>query len=239
MLRLLAEHSPDGLNLKELTEVSGLERSTAHRLIACLVEECFASRDPKSRRYSVGMDALQVGLSALGSQSISDILRPLVMRLTRISGDTVFLVVQQGDHALCILREHGDFPVRIFTIEQGEKRLIGIGAGGLALLSALPDAAINAIYGRHTEEYERVGYTLATLMRKVEETRQAQYSEIISTITPGVAGVGYAFALSKITRVAISFGAISARLDETKRKEMGPLLAQECREWMKHYGSGE
>lgn len=235
MLRVLAENSPNGLNLKELTEVSGLERSTAHRLIACLVEECFASRDPKTRRYSVGMDAMQVGLSALGSQSISETLRPLVMRLTRLSGDTVFLVVQHGDHALCILREHGDFPVRIFTIEQGEKRLMGIGAGGLALLSAQPDTVIEAIYARHTDEYTRAGCSLATLMRKVDETRRAGFSEIESTITPGVAGVGYAFPLSKITRVAISFGAISARLDEARRKEMGALLIQECKDWMAHY----
>lgn len=232
LLRILAEHSPTGLNLKELTLVSGLERSTAHRLITCLVEECFASRDAATRRYHVGMDAMQIGLSAVGSQSITDMLRPLIMRLARLSGDTVFLVVQQGDHALCLLREHGDFPVRIFTIDEGEKRLMGIGAGGLALLSSLPDATIKTVYARHAAEYDQAQNPLPTLMRKVEETRQAGYSEIENSITPGVAGVGYAFTLSAITRVAVSFGAISVRLDEHKRREMGLLLARECENWL-------
>lgn len=233
MMRLLAENNPTGLSLKELTQASGLERSTAHRIISCLVEECFASRDPKTRRYHVGMDAMQIGLLAIGGQTITDTLRPLIMRLTRLSGDTVFLLIQQGDDALCLLREHGDFPVRIFTIDQGEKRLMGIGAGGLALLAELPDATIGAIHARHAEEYEQAHCPLATLMRKVEETRQTGHSEIVSTITPGVAGVGYAFTLSKITRVAISFGAISTRLDEYKRQKMGGLLRQECQEWLR------
>lgn len=233
MMRLLAENNPTGLSLKELTEASGLERSTAHRLISCLVEECFANRDPKTRRYHVGMDAMQIGLSAIGGQTITDALRPLIMRLARLSGDTVFLVIQQGDDALCLLREHGDFPVRIFTIDQGEKRLMGIGAGGLALLADLPDTTIRAIHARHADEYEQAHCPLATIMRKVEETRQMGYSEIVSSITPGVAGVGYAFTLSRITRVAISFGAISTRLDDHKRKEMGLLLRRECQEWVR------
>src|SRR5690625_1315811 len=86
MLRILAHNNATGLSLKELTEESGLERATAHRLITCLVEESFASRERKTKRYFVGIDAMQVGASMLGSRSISDTLRPLVMRLARLSG---------------------------------------------------------------------------------------------------------------------------------------------------------
>ncbi len=232
MLRVVSEHNDGGLTLKELTQVTGLERSTAHRLISCLVEEGFAMRDALTRKYHVGMESLQVGLSAFAGDSATESLRPLVLRLARLSGDTVFLVMRQGDYALCLLREHGDFPVRIFTISEGEKRLMGIGAGGLALLSMLDDDAIEAVYARHKKGFDKAGCSLPVLLRKTNECRDKGYSETDSSITPGISGVGYAFSLSRITHVAISFGAMSSRLEEQRRQELGQMLIHECGAWL-------
>ena len=53
LLRLLAEHHEDGIRLPEVMAASGLERSTAHRLLSCLVEERFAERDATGRRRVV------------------------------------------------------------------------------------------------------------------------------------------------------------------------------------------
>lgn len=163
---------------------------------------------------------------------IADTLRPLMKRLCRLSGDTVFLVVQQGDYALCLMREHGDFPVRIFTIDAGEKRLMGIGAGGLALISDYANEQIEKIYARHAAHFIQSGLPLDILMQRVRGTRQQGFSEIVDGITPGVSGVGFAFSISKIAKVAISFGAISHRLDAVRRQEMGKLLMHECRTWV-------
>ncbi|NYT85180.1 IclR family transcriptional regulator [Pollutimonas harenae] len=233
MLRLLAQHEASGLSLQEITSFSGLERSTAHRIITCLAAENFARKDTESKRYYLGIDAMQIGFSAMQRVPIADTLRPLAKRLCRLSEDTVFLVVQQGDYALCLLREHGDFPVRIFTIDAGEKRLMGIGAGGLALIADYSNEAIAKIYARHAVEYEQAGLPLDCLLQKVRHTRQQGFSEIVDGITPGVSGVGYSFSISKITKVAISFGAISQRLDAARRQTMGKLLAEECLAWVR------
>lgn len=231
LLRILAQNDNDGLSLQKLTALSGLERSTAHRLISCLVEEQFARRSQEGRLYHLGVDAMQIGFSAMHRVPIADTLRPLAKRLCRLSGDTVFLVVQQGDHALCLLREHGDFPVRIFTIDVGEKRLVGMGAGGLALMAGFDDAVIAEIHQRHAPTYNAAGLSLDTLLSKAQLARNKGYAEIVDGITPGISGVGYAFQISDITRVAISFGAITPRLDSTRRQAMGELLKKECSEW--------
>lgn len=231
LLRLLAQHDSRGLSLQQVTAMSGLERSTAHRLLSCLVEEQFARRSPE-RFYHLGVDAMQIGFSAMQRAPIADTLRPLAKRLCRISGDTVFLVVQQGDYALCLLREHGDFPVRIFTIDVGEKRLLGVGAGGLALLASFDDASIAEIHRRHAPTYTAAGLSLDTLLTRVENARARGFAEIIDGITPGISGVGYAFQISDIARVAISFGAINPRLDRSRRQAMGELLKKECTGWL-------
>jgi len=87
------------------------------------------------------------------------------------------------------------------------------------------------IYKRHQETYQKAGISLPTLLEKCHLTRRNGYASIESTITPGVAGVGFAFAVSAITQVAFSFGAISPRLTGQRRAQMGRLLIDECSAW--------
>ncbi|WP_025516081.1 IclR family transcriptional regulator [Bordetella trematum] len=236
LLRVLARHQEDGIDLQGVMRESGLERSTAHRLLSSLVEEQFAQRDADSRRYRLGVDAMQLGFSSLRRPPLLDALRPFAQKLARLSGDTVFLVMRQGDYALCLLREAGTFPVKVFTIDQGERRLLGVGAGGLALMAALPDDEVQALLERHAPAYAQAGLSANAIMKALRRTREQGYSEIVDSITPGVSGVGAAFAVSALTSVAISFGAISSRLDADRRLEMGLLLRRECQAWAAQAG---
>ncbi|ANY16135.1 IclR family transcriptional regulator [Bordetella pseudohinzii] len=231
LLRLLARHQEDGIDLQGVMRESGLERSTAHRLLSCLLEEQFAERDSQSRRYRLGVDAMQLGFASLRRTPLLDALRPFAQKLARISGDTVFLVIRQGDYALCLLREAGSFPVKDFSSDQGDRHLLGVGAGGLAILATLPDEEIAALYARHPKHYAQAGLSAAVLMNAVRRTREQGYSEIVDRITPGVSGVGVAFPVSALTSVAFSFGAISSRLNAARRVEMGRLLRAECLAW--------
>lgn len=224
LLRLLAQYQEDGLKLKEVIDRSGLERSTVHRLLSCLVEERFAERNPETRRYRLGIDAMQLGFASMHRVPLVDSYRPLMQKLARLSGDTVFLVVRQGDYCVCLHREEGHFPVKVFTTDVGGRRLLGIGAGGLALMAELDDDEIDRILQRHEAEYQQAGFTTAGLMHVVRQTRRAGYSKIVSTITQGVSGVGRMFSASPSVLAAISFGAISSRLEEPRRQEMGQLL---------------
>lgn len=232
LLRLATQYESEGLLLQDILEETGLERSTAYRFMSCLVQERFLRRDPVSKRYFLGIDAMQLGLAAMQSSPVAGLLKPLIQRLARLSGDTVFLVIQQGDYCLCLHREHSDFPVRIFTVSVGEKRLLGLGAGGLALLARKDDSTIAQAYTQHAKQYQAADLTLDALLTDVRLTRETGYSQIVDRITTGVSGVGYAFPLSTLTMAAISFGAINSRLDVTRRREMGQILATECQKWV-------
>ncbi len=224
LLRLLAQHQEEGLKLTDVITASGLERSTAHRLLSCLVEEQFAERDTGGKVYRLGIDAMQLGFASMRRVPLVDSCRALMQKLARMSGDTVFLVIRQGDYCVCLHREEGHFPVRVFTTDVGGRRLLGIGAGGLALMAALSDVEIGRITERHAAEYAQAGFTPASIAQAVKQTRQQGFSEIVDTITLGVCGVGCTFSASLTTLAAISFGAITTRLPATRRKEMGPLL---------------
>ena len=227
LLRLLAQHQEDGLKLTEVITASGLERSTVHRLLSCLVEEQFAERHTRGKVYRLGIDAMQLGFASMRRVPLVESCRALMQKLARISGDTVFLVIRQGDYCVCLHREEGHFPVRVFTTTVGGRRLLGIGAGGLALMAALSDVEIGRVTERHAAEYARAGLTPAYIAQAVRQSRQQGFSEIVDTITLGVCGVGCTFSASLTTSAAISFGAITTRLPEARRKEMGHLLLEQ------------
>lgn len=227
LLRLLAERQEDGAKLSEVMEASGLERSTAHRLLSCLVEERFAERDETTKAYRLGIDAMQLGFASMRRVPLVDACRPLMQKLARMSGDTVFLVIRQGDYCLCLHREEGHFPVKVFTTDIGGRRLLGLGAGGLALMSALSDTEVERIFERHVEEYAQAQFTRERLLQAVRRTRQMGYADINDTLTVGVSGVGRTFAASPQTLAAISFGAISPRLPAERKSELAQLLGAE------------
>ncbi len=230
LLRLLAEHQEDGIRLTEVMEASGLERSTTHRLLSCLVEEQFAERDPDDKAYRLGIDAMQLGFASMRRVPLVDACRPLMQRLARMSGDTVFLVIRQGDYCLCLAREEGHFPVKVFTTDVGGRRLLGLGAGGLALMAALADAEVERIVDRHTAEFTQAGFSRERLLQAVRRTRAAGYADIVDTLTVGVSGVGATFAPSAGTLAAISFGAITSRLPAQRKSDLAHLLQTQLAE---------
>ena len=98
LLRLLGKHQESGLTLMQTIEQSGLERSTVHRLLSCLVEEGFAEREEIGKAYRLGIEAVQLGTAGMRHMPLLDRYRSLLKKLARISGDTVFFVVRQGDY---------------------------------------------------------------------------------------------------------------------------------------------
>jgi len=230
LLRLIAEHQEQGIRLTQAMAATGLERSTAHRLLSCLVEEQFAERDPQGKAYRLGIDAMQLGFASMQRVPLVDAYRPLMQRLARLSGDTVFLVIRQGDYCLCLHREEGSFPVKVFTTGVGGRRLLGLGAGGLALMAQLADAEVERIFERHRQEYAQAGFGHERLQQAVRSTRAMGYADIVDTLTVGVSGVGATFAPSPGTLAAISFGAITPRLPAERKQEIARLLQTQLAE---------
>ncbi|TAM65890.1 MAG: IclR family transcriptional regulator [Microbacteriaceae bacterium] len=228
LMRLVVAHHADGITLRDLVAASSLERSTAYRLVACLVEEGYVERDPGTRRYRLGMAAMQLGLVAMDRAPLVEMSRLAMRRLARVSGDTVFLIVRQGDYALCLHREAGQFPIKTLTIDVGERRLLGIGAGGQAIMAELSNEEVAVIYNRNARKYSEARIELSDLLSSAASTRRKGYAAMEDLISVGVAGIGCAFKVSSSTIASISIAAITSRLTVKRRKELADLIRQEC-----------
>lgn len=85
-------HSPQPLTVGELASATGLNRSTAWRLLATLDRHGLIERDPATQRYSVGYAVLQMA-AAGDSDALVRRARPVLARLAVKTGETASLAV--------------------------------------------------------------------------------------------------------------------------------------------------
>ncbi|WP_371820104.1 IclR family transcriptional regulator [Verticiella alkaliphila] len=228
LLQAVAASHLEGIGVRALAEQMNLDRTTAYRLMSSLVASGFVERDAR-RNYRLGLQAMQLGLAAMNRAPLVEMCRPMMLRLARLTEDTVFLVVRNGDYAHCIHCEEGAFPVKAMVLQIGGMRVLGIGSAGMTLLAQLADEQIEAIYTRRQDEFTPRGITLAALRRLVLDTRQKRYSATLGLVTEGVGGVGMGFDLPQGGHAAISIAAIAPRMQPDRRVWIAEQIAAELR----------
>jgi DNA-binding IclR family transcriptional regulator len=227
LLKHVGMHHETGLRLTDLIELTGYDKSTVHRQLRALMDEGFVELVPATKLYRLGVESMQLGFASNNMAPLVDRFRPLMLRVARISEDTVFLVVRSGDWGVCVHREEGAYPVKVFSLGPGDRRLLGVSAVGLCILAQESDAAIASMHARHRRAYEAVGMPLERLLTAVRGVRRQGYSEIDSLMIDNTGGVGCAMRVSAATQVGVSIAAIGARMNDQRRRELGSQLVLE------------
>lgn len=229
ILRLLSNAGDGGHRLSDIAETTGLGKTTAHRLLGALVRVGFANQDLKTKCYHLGAAAAALG-SVANINHVDSLLRPALRRLARETEDTVFASVREGLAAVCIRREVGSFPIRTLTLDQGDRRPLGVGAGSLALLAFLPDDEIETIIDRNRrwlQDY--AGFSPDELRRLVARTRADGYALNEGRIVPAMQAIGVPiFARDGRPAVALSIAAICDRMKTDRLADLAWRLREEA-----------
>lgn len=220
LLRVLGVHQEEGLRLVDVVQATRIERPTAHRMLAYLVQQRFVDKDPSTRRYRLGVEAMQLGFASMKRAPLVDAFQGLMKRLARITGEATFLQIRQGDYGICLHREAGALPLSIFSIGVGTRRLLGIAPGGLAIMATLEDTEIEHIVQRRAHEYEEAGMTSHGIWKAVHKTRRLGFSETRDLTTEGVTGFGFAFRVTNSFVASISIGTVTHQLTDAKKRKL-------------------
>ncbi|MDP5307802.1 IclR family transcriptional regulator [Paracoccus spongiarum] len=230
--RQIARSARSGLSLAELAAVTGLAKPTLRRILVALIREGMVDQDPASRRYFPGPETYVTGMLAAPRFGLMRIAQPALIRLARETGDTCFLTVPRGLHAVCLLREEGSHPVRTHALQPGDEHPLGIGAGSLAILAAMPDDEIAVLLDQLAPLLTMpryAAYSPAMLRDAVAETRTRGHALNPGLIVPGSWGIGVAIRhpLGGIAG-ALSLAAIDRRLMPDRQGELAALLRAEA-----------
>ena len=224
LLKLLARNHEHGLDLPDLTQATGLNRSTIFRLLTCLVQTGYAQRDEESGQYRLHINAMQLGLTAMVRPPIVDRCRSLMQTVARATEDTVFLIVRNGDFAHCLHLEQGPYPVRVLTSLVGSFRLLGLGTGGQALLATLSGPELKELFRRHEGQYTRNGFDEARLRNMFRKTRRDGYATGTNLLVQGATAVAVPFEVTPGHYASLSVAAISTRLEGERRPRIAKMV---------------
>lgn len=228
LVRLVSSSSRHGMRLNEVVQAGGLSKPTAHRLLKELVACGMLMRSP-DKRYFLGQFAYELGLSAAAHFHLREMCTAHIARIAAETGDTVFMVVRSGPDSFCLDRQTGAYPIKVFSLEVGNRQPLGVGAGGLALLSWMPQAEIDTVLERNAGRLGQYGGLSACRLRlSVEQARAQGYSRIADFAIQGVSGVG----MPVLDRVgvpilAVSVTSVSARMSPDHENEVLKILGQE------------
>lgn len=229
LLRELATFGSRGAKVSELAARLELEYPTAHRIVRCLVAQRMIEKSKDRGRYSLGPLVYELGLSVPQRMNLREKCENSTTRLAEITGDTVFLNVRSGYDVLCIDRKEGAFPIKTLIFEIGNRRPLGIGAGGIALLMHIDDDDLMQMINVNTHRLKAFGYiTPKNVLARVRRAREQGYVFTEDIVIRGVSAVSIPFGGHHgLPWAAISIASVPSRMPPSRQMELVKLLKNE------------
>jgi IclR family acetate operon transcriptional repressor len=179
-LRLLLMLRRDGmLRVTQVADELGVAHSTAHRLLASLRHRGFVVQD-SSRAYRPGPACAELG-SAAYVLGLAPLVREHLVALGTETGETAHLVVRTGTQVRFIDGVEGTQVLRVGS-RTGMVLPAHRTSGGKALLAALSDAAVAALYAEDP--------ALDCVLRELPTTRRRGYGLNVEESERGVVALG-------------------------------------------------
>jgi DNA-binding IclR family transcriptional regulator len=223
LLRVMVTRGEIGWRLSDLAAVCGLDKGTAHRILAGLVKERLVQQRPSDRRYLAGPLLYELSLSLPGHHEFQRLAEAQLGTLARRLHGTALLLLRSGHEYVCSVCIG---PARLpgLMVEQGTRRPLFTSVGGVAILQTLDaDEAQEVMQHNIAHETSKRGEARMPALQKMRE-RSARYgfgvnlNDVVAGIhafgVPLRAPNGKAFAALCLMGTAERFG--EARIDEIR-----------------------
>jgi DNA-binding IclR family transcriptional regulator len=173
LLKSVAASAPPPTVL-ELARACGINRSTAWRLLRTLEHHGLVDRDPVTQRYTVGYGAISVA-AAVTDDALARRVRPLLVRLAEITGESVTLAVAKRFNLVYV--DQVDPPNLMVPSWLDKPLPLHATSGGKAFLAWLRPDERDAILPRELPRY--TDHTITDrdqLERQFADIRQTGYA---------------------------------------------------------------
>lgn len=172
----------------------GLPRSTTYHLLDTLIAEGFVVHVAEERRYALGLSAYELASGYSRQAPLQRVARLPLARLVDRTGHSAHLAVLHGREVVYLVEERAAGRSPLIT-DVGVRLPAHLTASGRALLAALPDAQVRALFHDGPALVERNGQgpaTLAELRRRLARAREDGYATEEGEVTADFASVAVA-----------------------------------------------
>lgn len=189
ILRLLIKvYQP--LGVAEIARTVSISKSTAYGILKCFQEEGLVSKNPATKKYTVGKEMMRLSKLVFKGQDLISIARPFLERLEATVDETVFLGVKEYDaiKVVDVIEAKKDLKI---SSPVGTKLPITAGAIGKIFLSTLTNEEVIAFIGeKGLPQYTENSITdMNAFLEEIEKTRELGYSVDIEEYLKGIRAV--------------------------------------------------
>lgn len=137
VLEFLATRGDRPARIREITDATGIPRSSAYALLRTLTDLGWIERDPSGLLYGIGLRALIAGISYLDSDPHVQLVTPWLVRLCEDLGETVHLARLDGGDVVYLATRESNQYLRVIN-RVGRRMPATTTSLGKALLANLP-----------------------------------------------------------------------------------------------------
>jgi IclR family transcriptional regulator, acetate operon repressor len=216
--------SDSDVGVTEIAKTVKLPSSTVHRILRTLVLAGYVVQNRQTERYRLGRGAFLLGRAA-GHTLGFDAAMPLLENLAEATGESVNLVVRDGDEGLVVLRVESQQALR-FTQPTGTRIPLYCTSTGKVLLAFAGD--LNGEVARLGELERLTPSTITSPRRLLEElttVRARQFSVNNGERIPGVCGIAApVLGSGGVAMAALAVQGPEFRMPDERIAELGPLV---------------
>ncbi len=146
VLRVLDSFSVDTpqLSIGELVEMLAMPKVSVYRFLRVLMNRGFVTQNQQTKKYRLGLKMFELGSIVLKEFVLREAAFPLIVDLSRRSGETVHLGVLDNHQVVSIEGVESDQSLRI-SLPVGKRVYLHSTGIGKAILAFLPDTEIKRI----------------------------------------------------------------------------------------------
>jgi IclR family acetate operon transcriptional repressor len=222
---------PEPIGIRELAQQLDLSPSTCYRLLQILEERGYVQQDEPSRRWTLWLKPLELGMRRLNGPGLPSLARPHLNELMRATNETAFLGVRDGDWIVYIDVVLSQQALRT-DVTLGSRWPLHSGALGKVLLSGLPDAEIDRILAGPLEAF--TPHTIvepAALRVELDEARVRGYAlNHGETVTGVFCAAAPIFDHTRSVVAAIGAAGPEQRISPEARSAMIALVQSEAQQ---------
>jgi DNA-binding IclR family transcriptional regulator len=232
LLEALAAGGEQGVS--ELAARTGLVPSTAHRLLATLTKRGYATHRPETGRYLLGFKLVELASAGgLGLSRLKTVARGHLEAVQQATGESVNLVVLEGDQAVYLDQVEGSRSVRMFTAVGTSTPAYTTGSGK-AIMAHGPPELVESLYADREplpRLTPRTLVTVAALRDDFTRIRRRGYAIDNEEHEEGVGCVAApVFDHTGAACAAVSVSGPSARILHADTADLGAMLVQHAAE---------
>ncbi|KEJ92946.1 IclR family transcriptional regulator [Synergistes jonesii] len=213
------ESSEGACSVRRIEDLTGVPKSTAHRILQELTSIGWTYQDEDDKNYYIGLKFLSLANEWRANLDIVRRIDPMLRNVSKRCGQSAFLNIIDGERAVCLHKVESENIVRVSSII-GEGYAFHAGASGKTLLAYAPQQLVEKVLSQKLEAFTPFTVTDPEVLKEELKTiREKGRCETVEERDPGVAAISFHVELPGISTI-MALTVAGTRFDYERDREM-------------------